>query len=140
MNLSIKKIIIICLLFLSSNVCFAAEALELQMGNDYLITSDKNMSTTLVANPDILTLSPFFTIFNEKNVLLLHPQKIGKTSFTIFIGKNDTSFNVKIIPQKSTPDNRTIEMGDFEIMLLDTPPAFNQFKLDGSDKNEKGIK
>lgn len=140
MNLSIKKIIIICLLFVSSHVCFAAESIELQMGNDYLITCDKNMSTSIVANPDILTISPFFTIFNEKNVLLIHPQKIGKTSFTIFIGKNDTTFNVNIIPQRSTPDNSTIEKGDFEIMPLDEPPTFNKFNIDGTDKNEKGTK
>ena len=140
MKLSIKKIIIICLLFIGSNVCFAAEGIELQMGNDYLITSDKNMSTTLVANPDILAISPFFTIFNEKNVLLIHPQKVGKTSFTIFIGKDDNVFNVTIIPQKSTPDNRTIEKGDFEIMLLDAPPTFNKFDLDDTNKNEKGTK
>lgn len=140
MNLSIKKFIIIYLFLVSSNVCFAAESIELQMGNDYLITCDKNMSTSIVANPDILTISPFFTIFNEKNVLLIHTQKIGKTSFTIFIGKNDTAFNVNIIPQRSTPDNSTIEKGDFEIMLLDAPPSFNKFKIDDTDKNGKETK
>jgi len=136
MNISLKRIIIICLLFISSNICFAAENLELQMGNDYLITSDKNMSTTIVANPGLLTISPFFTIFNEKNVLLLHPQKIGKTSFSIFICKDDTVFNVTVVPQKSTPDNRTIQKGDFEIMTLDTPPSFNQ--VVPGDQKENG--
>lgn len=140
MHSSIKKIIIICLLFLSSSICFASEQIEFQMGNDYLITTDENITTTLVANPNIVTLNPFFTIFNEKNVVLVHPKKVGKTTFTIFIGKNENVFNVTVISKKAAPDDRVIEKGCFEIMMLDSPPTFQQLEINEANKSGKEAK
>lgn len=119
-SVSIKKIVLTILLCFGACACFAAEDFQVQLGQDYLIETDKNVSYSLVADPSILTLSPFFTIFNEKNVLLLHPQKVGKTNFTVFLDGPDLTFNVVV---KSTPVNfKTISKSDYEIMLLDAPP------------------
>lgn len=119
------KIILIGLI-LSSNICFAADEIEISLGTDYIISADKIVSTTFVADESIVTLTPFFTIFNEKNVLLLHPQKVGKTSFTIFIGNDDNIFNVTVTPKKAQVENKIIQIGDFEIMLLDAPPVIKE--------------
>lgn len=121
-----KKILLILMFFLSTNLCIAAEELQIELGNDYLITSDKNVKTTLIASPKIITLSPFFTIFNEKNVLLLHPERVGKTSFTIFLDKSEVVFSVTVKPQTKNPNTKTITKGCFEIMLLDAPPEIKK--------------
>lgn len=128
----IKKIILINLIFgsflFSSNASLAVDDIEIQLGSDYLIATDKNVTTTFVTDPSIIILEPFFTIFNEKNVLLLHPQKVGKTQFTIFVGNDDNIFNVRVISKKTPPDNIVIRKGAFEIMLLDEPPTLEQFE------------
>lgn len=121
-----KKILLILMFFLSTNLCIAAEEIQIELGNDYLITSDKNVKTTLIANPKIITLSPFFTIFNEKNVLLLHPERVGKTSFTIFLDKSKVIFNLTVKPKSQKPNSNTITKGCFEIMLLDAPPEIKK--------------
>lgn len=122
----IKNIFLICLLLFSANICLANETLEIQMGNDYLITTDENVRTTFVSNPDIIALNPFFTIFNEKNVLLLHPEKIGKTCFTIFLDNTGVLFDVTVKPGKTQPDTKTQNRNVFEIMPLDAPPNVKQ--------------
>jgi len=118
----IKNIFLICVLVLSTNICLADENIEIQLGNDYLITTEESIKSNFVANPDIITLNPFFTIFNEKNVLLLHPQKIGKSTFSIFLKNSDVVFNVVVKPAKTKPDTKSIYLDDFEIIPLDAPP------------------
>jgi len=122
----IRNIFLICLLVLGTNNCFANENLEIQLGTDYLITTDENVRTTFVADPDIITLSPFFTIFNEKNVLLLHPEKVGKASFTIFLDNTGVLFDVTVKQNKTQPDARSLNKDVFEIMPLDAPPNVEQ--------------
>lgn len=121
-----KKLFLILFLFIFSNGgCLAAEQFEVQLGKDYLVTTDEYIKTTLVENNSIVTLNPFFTIFNEKNVLLLHPVALGKTNFTIFLTNSDAIFNVEVKPNKKDSDTNTIQKGVFEIMLLDAPPDLN---------------
>lgn len=132
------KLALISLFILIPNFCFANEKLEIQVGNDYLITTDKIVTSSFVADNSIATLTPFFTIFNEKNVLLLHPQKVGKTSFTIFSDKSDTIFDLTVKSNKPAEkpvdkpankpesDFQETTKGDFEIMLFDAPPNLNE--------------
>lgn len=122
-------VLFIGLFFCNYAQCFAAEQLEIQFGKDYLITTDESIKTTIVENNSIVTLTPFFTIFNEKNVLLLHPVAIGATKFTIFLDKSDTIFNVEVKSAKKDSDFKTIQKGSFEIMLLDAPPDLNDVEF-----------
>lgn len=139
----VKKNILLIGLFLFSivlsgvNFCLADETMEIQLGNDYLITTDKTIKTTLVSDEKVLTIEPFFTIFNEKNVWLIHPQKIGKTNFTLFLDNSDVTFNVTVRPISSM-NNKTIHKNIFEIMPLDSPPSVeDELEL---DKPPKAIK
>lgn len=125
-----KRILLICLLFLNSASCQADEVINVKLGNDYLILTEKIVQTYNVSDPDIATLSPFFTLFNEKNSLLLHTQKIGKTDITIFLNQDSANFNVNVSNKKNTVDDKPIRMGDFEIMLLDAPPFVQDFNID----------
>lgn len=125
-----KKFFLICLLFLNSTLCYANGVINIKLGNDYLIMTEKVVQTFNVSNPDIATLSPFFTLFNEKNSLLLHPQKAGETDATIFLNDGSANFSINVSDKKSTLDDKPIRMGDFEIMLLDAPPSIQDFDLD----------
>lgn len=124
MKTIIKKFFFIGILLLSSTICFAAENLEIPVGNDYLITSDAKIIKSTVEDSKILTLSSFFTIYDEKNVLLLHPLKAGKTRFTIALKDKTINFNVTVRANKKATDGETIKKNNFEIMQLDSPPKF----------------
>lgn len=127
MKINIKKLFLIFAVALSLNLgvmsCFAAEPLYINLGSDYIVTTAKTVKANEVSNPQILTLSPFFTIFNEKNVLLLHPQKVGKTNITFFLEDGSESFDI-VIKSKGTSKNiESFKRGDFEFSLLDSPPV-----------------
>lgn len=110
------------LLFLLSGFFFAAKAFEIQMNTDYLITTEDSAKKITVANPEILTITPFCTIYNEKDVMMLHPEKIGKTSFTIFLEGKSKTFSVIVTPEKKGAGFKPIQENGFEIILLDNPP------------------
>lgn len=122
------SILVLGFIFLISSACFANEQIEINMGSDYLISTDKNITSSFVSDNSIVTLSPFFNIFNEKNVLLLHPRKEGKTKFSIFIGNDDNIFDVTVKPNSTKANDTTFKKGVFEIMLLDSPPNIPNIK------------
>ncbi len=124
-----KKRLILILFFLSSNFCIAAEQIDIQIGSDYLITSDKSVKNIYVSEPDVLTISPFFTIFNEKNIFLLHPVKQGKSNVMILLDKESTTFEIKVDP-KSRQKQQAIKKEYFEFLPLDAPPKPEEFELD----------
>lgn len=92
--------------------------------------SEKLVKNTLVSEPQILTLSPFFTIFNEKNVILLHPLKIGSSDITIFSEKEYYNFKVQVKPKGSGISSQIIKNKDFEVVPLDSLPLNDKFDID----------
>ena len=123
-------LLIISSQILSLNLCMASEQVSVKLGSDYLIMSDKCIKNTLLSNPEILTLSPFFTIFNEKNVILIHPLKQGSSDLTVLFDKNYESFKIQVEPKTSKIPNQTIKIGDLEIVLLDSLPQNEDFEID----------
>lgn len=139
----LKKIFIfIFVIFISSGFCLANEELEVQLGKDYLLTTDKLVISAFISDPTIVTLTPFFTIFNEKNIYMIHPQKVGKTNFTVFCKDGDFTFNITVKPEKPELKLKEISNKDFEILMLDIPPDFGKFNLNKTPKNksEEGTK
>lgn len=117
------------MILLGCNASFAAENLSLKLGNDYLITCDDSMDMVSMDNPSVLTISPFFTIYNEKNVLLLHPKKAGKVVVRITLSnKSETIFGITVEPAGSVENMTTVKKGVFEIILLDLPPDKDDLK------------
>jgi len=119
------KLILILAIILSAASCIASETVNLNFGSDYLVTTEKTINTSNVNNHEILTLSPFFTIFNEKNVFLLHPLKVGKTNITFFIGNTAVSFDIVIKQKGLNKSADNIKKGNFEFLLLDSPPVID---------------
>lgn len=130
MKLIVKKIFLIIALLFSSNLCFAAETLSLNLGCDYIITTDAPVKADTVGNSEILSVNPFFTIFNEKNILLVHPKKLGKTLVTLLGDKNDIVLEATVKPENAACAFKPIKKDGFEVSLLDEPPLFEDFEID----------
>lgn len=116
----IRKFLLLSIVFIfSSHFCSAAEELTVRLGEDYLITTEQSIRLSTVDNSSIVQLNSFFTILNEKNILLLHPLKLGSTSFKIYLNDYSIDFNVSVksSPVKIKPTNKK----DYEIMQLDIP-------------------
>lgn len=138
MKINIKKIYLILALILSSTFCFGAETLTLNLGSDYLIATDNPIKANSVENPSILTINPFFTIFNEKNIMLLHPEKLGKTLLTFFLDNGDISFNVTVKAKNTPCVFKPIKKNGFEVTLLDQPPELDNFEFDAPPIDMEG--
>lgn len=124
-----KKVILTLVFCLIPHFSLAANIVEINYGNDYILTTDNKIETTVVNNPDILTVSPFFTIFNEKNVLLIHPEKVGKSNLIIFQKGSETVFEINVRPNKTNIPT-SITKGSFDFSLLDKPPKMEDFSID----------
>lgn len=134
MKKNIKKLFFIffALLGLLSGVnsCFAVDSVSLNLGCDYLITTEDKVKANAVEKPEVLSIKPFYSIFNDKNMLLIHPEKIGKTKLTIFLEGGDQIFDVSIKP-KNTPSTPThYRFKEVEFTLLDEPPIIENFEID----------
>jgi len=125
---NIKKICLILALILSPAICFGAEALNINLGNAYLITTEYPTNASVVANPAILTINPFFTIFNEKNILLIHPEKVGKTLLTLFQTDKNIILDISVTAKESSKCFKPLKKDGFEVTLLDEPPVIENYE------------
>ena len=92
-------------------------------------------------NPLVVSISPFFTIFNEKNVLLLQPLMKGKTNFLVITQKGTTTFSAAVSAGKKV-DSFYFKQGEFEVVLMDEPPKVQnfveEFELDAPPEAKEG--
>jgi len=111
--------------------------LTINLGDDYLIATEKPIKANFVSNPETITVSPFFTIFNEKNILLLHPTKEGKSKLMVVLDDGGTTFEVTVKPKGKRPTFVTVTKGDFELILLDAPPSLEEIEIDAPPSKYK---
>lgn len=113
-----KKLIIIFLIFLTS--------LQAQAFEDFILSADSKISNIKIEDTSIININPLATILNEKNVLFITPQKIGKTSFSL--QKNDKTYKFDVVIK----ENETIisKNNEFEIISLDTLPQIFDYQID----------
>lgn len=94
---------------------------------DGLISCDKKLSDIRIEDNTTIDVFPLYTIMNEKNTLIVHPLKIGKTRFSVVKdGRDKYVFNVKV------SDDETVigPVEGFDIFQIDCPPDFYEFELD----------
>lgn len=128
-----KRFLLLLILLISVQRCFAMDSLDVNLGTDYVISTDAAVTANAITNPDLFTVSPFFTIFNEKNILLLHPQKTGTANLILFQDSCETTFQINVKPKNPNTNFTTVKKGAFEFSLLDKPPSLE-------DMGEKGGK
>ena len=142
MKINIKKLCLILVFILSPAFCFGADTLNLNLERDYLVTTEKAIKSNNVENPQILSASPFFTIFNEKNMLMVHPKKVGKTNFTIFLDNTEVVFSISVKPKNTQLTFCSCQKNGVEFTLLDLPPdklpIFENFEIDAPPTKIEG--
>ncbi len=126
----VKKIILLTIFLLFGTNCFALESFEIHLGKNYILSTQSIVESLAVSDSEIINVSPFFTIFNEKNVILVQPLKIGKSNLTIFTDKGDVKFEIAVKPSVEHEELPLIENEIFELLLLDSPPVIDEIKLD----------
>lgn len=115
----IKKIILLFSLIFAASPAFAFE--------DCIITTNGKLSDISIEHNEIIDVYPLITIMNEKNTLIIHPLKAGKTRFCVLKNNKDkVMFNVNITEEKTTVD----EVDGFDILEIDTPPGIYDYELD----------
>ena len=115
----IKKLILLFFLIFSLSPAFAFE--------DCVITTNGRLSDISIEHNDIIDVYPLVTIMNEKNTLIIHPLKVGKTRFCVLKNNKDkVMFNVNVTEEKTTID----EVDGFDILEIDAPPGIYDYELD----------
>ena len=93
---------------------------------DVYVFSDGRFSDISIEDNTVVDVFPLVTIMNEKNVLVFHPLKVGKTRVCVLKNKKDkVMFNIEI----SNESTKINELEGFDIYNLDVPPS-ELFDLD----------
>lgn len=105
-----RQIFVILVLLLFSA---AVQAFE-----DCIISADGKLTDISIEDNQIIDVYPLVTLMNEKNTLIVHPLKTGKTRFCVLKnGKEKIMFNVSVSEDKTIIDN----VEGFDIFEIDEP-------------------
>lgn len=123
-----KKILFIALILLIN--------LQVQAFEECIITANGKLTDIKIEDNQMVDIYPLVTIMNDKNTLFVKPLKEGETSFSVLKnGRNIHKFDIKITDGKT----EISEAKGFQILTLDTPPNYYEFKLDEPPQiKEKG--
>ena len=114
-----KIILILSIIFLSISQVLANQ--------DYLIISNGKLTDISIEDNTVVDVYPLITIMNEKNTLIVHPLKTGKTRFCILKNKKEkVMFNVEITEDETRID----EVEGFDILEIDAPEGVYDFTID----------
>ena len=115
----LKKILPILLILLTTTTANAFE--------DCIIVNDGKLTDINIEDNTIIDVFPLITVMNEKNTLMVHPLKIGRTRFcALKNNKNLVLFEV----EASEVETRVNAPEGFEVLTLDTPNNEFEFELD----------
>lgn len=113
--------------FVTLIICLFALVPMTYAFEDVIITNNSKLSDIKIEDHDIIDVFPLITIMNDKNTLIVHPLKEGKSEFAVLKdGKKLVKFSVKV-----EADETKIEPVDgFEILTIDYPPNIFEYELD----------
>ena len=115
----IRKFLAVLIITLFVQTAYAME--------DCIISTDGKLTDISIGHNDIIDVYPLITIMNEKNTLIFHPLKAGKTRVCVLKNnKEKVMFNVNITEEKTIID----EVEGFDILQIDTPPDIYEYELD----------
>lgn len=93
---------------------------------DCIVSSDLKMTEISVKNPEIVEVHSLVTVMNEKNTIVVHPLKVGSTSFSVVQDGRKINFNVDVSDNETIVENKS----GFEVLSLDTPPEIMDYEID----------
>ena len=102
-------------------------ALSTYAYEDCIITNNGKLTDISIEDNTIIDVYPLVTVMNDKNTLIVHPLKSGKTRFCVLKNnKNISMFTVEV-----NEFNTTINAPEgFEVFTLDKPTDDFEFELD----------
>lgn len=107
-------------------ILIAAMIMPVYALEDCIITSDTKMTDIEVENPDVIEVHTLVTVMNEKNTLVVHPLKIGKTSFSVMKDGVRVNFKVNIDDYETEVES----VNGYDVLPLDEPPEFVDCDID----------
>ena len=98
-----------------------------QAFEDCIVTNNGKLTDISIEDNTIVDVYPLITVMNEKNTLIVHPMKAGKTRFCVLKNnKNISMFTVEV-----NEFNTIINAPDgFEVFSIDPPTDDFEFVLD----------
>ena len=104
-----------------------ALTLSAQAYEDCIVTNSGKLTDINIEDNTVIDVFPIVTIMNEKNTLIVHPLKSGRTRFcALKNNKNVVLFEVAVTDMETTinaPDG-------FEVLSLDSPDNEAEFEID----------
>lgn len=85
---------------------------------DCIVTTNGKLTEIKIQNNSVIDVFPLITILNDKNTLIVHPLKTGKTKFSVVKNKKDKyTFNVEVSSESTSISN----VEGFDILTIDCP-------------------
>ena len=126
----IKKFLYAVLFMLiAANSSFAIDKIVVDENSSYLISTKSRVESVSVENPVIAGAQIFYTIYDERNNILLKPRKVGKTTIQLFEGDGCLSFEVYVKSSLKKPFKTVMKAG-YSIEQIDKPPIPVVIELD----------
>ena len=98
-----------------------------QAFEDCIIINDGKITDINIEDNTVLDVFPLITIMNEKNTLIVHPLKTGKTRFcALKNNKNLVLFEAEV----TDCETKITSPKGFEVLSLDAPDNEFEFELD----------
>ncbi|MCQ2743420.1 MAG: hypothetical protein MJ230_01310 [bacterium] len=113
----IKKVLFCIFLLISPAFAF----------EDCVIISDGKLTDINIEDNTIIDVYPIVTVMNDKNTLIVHPLKQGKTRFCLLKNNKNLSLFDVSVDELTTKINAP---ADFEVLSLDKPTDDIEFTLD----------
>ena len=94
---------------------------------DVIVTNNSKLTEIRVGNNQIIDVFPLITVMNDKNTVIVHPLKEGRTTFSVLKdGKKTIEFAVKV-----EADETFVSQNEgFDILPVDIPPDIFEYELD----------
>lgn len=115
----IKKFLISILILSVAQAVYAYE--------DCIITNSGKLTDINIEDNTIIDVYPIVTVMNEKNTLMVHPLKTGKTRFCVLKNNKSLALFDAEIDEFETKINAP---DGFEVLTLDSPFDEFEFELD----------
>ena len=101
--------------------------LSVQAFEDCIITNNGKLTDISIEDNTIVDVYPLITVMNDKNTLIVHPLKTGKTRFCVLRNnKNISMFSIEV----DEFNTRIKAPEGFEVLTIDPPTDEFEFKLD----------
>lgn len=94
---------------------------------DCIVTNNGKLTDISIEDNTVIDVFPLVTVMNEKNTLIVHPRKVGKTRFCVL--KNNKTISMFTV-QVDEFDTFVNAPEGFEVLTLDPPTDEFEFTLD----------